>query len=89
MLLPVVVRLLVLIALALSLGEVRDATDTMNQQVSLLEVEPELNADPIVIEQSIVYVLPRSLGVYRENLALPPCALDAGRVFRPPRVLAA
>lgn len=83
------VRLLVLIALAFSLGEVRDATEASDRQVSLFEVEPELGADPIVIEHSIEFVLPRVLGVHRENLALPPCSMDAGRVFRPPRLLAA
>ncbi|MFN0253417.1 MAG: hypothetical protein ACKV2T_41490 [Kofleriaceae bacterium] len=77
------VRLLVLIALAFSLGEVRDA-DTV-EQISFLEVEPEVGAELIAIEHSLAASPPRQLGMPPEHLAVAPLSMDAGRVFRPPR----
>jgi hypothetical protein len=86
MLSAVLVRLLVLFALAFTLGEVRD--DASPDQISFLEVEPEVGAELIVIEHSLAAALPRLLGMPPEYLALPRSSMDAGRVFRPPRALA-
>jgi hypothetical protein len=80
----VIVKLLVLVALAFSLGDLRDATQ-ITDEVSLLEAEPDAEPESIVVDSSITRAIPRQVALH-ENLVAPPRSLDAGRVFRPPRM---
>lgn len=89
----VIVKLLVLVALALSLGDLRDGTRINTQvtdEVSLLEAELSDPApEPILVEHPISHIVPRRLVVLPDLLELPPRLPDTGRVFRPPRSLVA
>jgi hypothetical protein len=84
----VLLKLLVLIALAFSLGEVHDAMQ-VTEEVSFVEAEPEPQQETITAEWAGANAVPRHRGALPENFVLPPRSLDAGRVFRPPRLLAA
>lgn len=84
----VIVKLLVLVALAFSLGDTRAATNVPDQ-VSLLDVEPEAGVELLVIDHAIARALPRQILPLAELSVLFPRSLDEGGVFRPPRVLAA
>jgi hypothetical protein len=77
--------LLVLVALAVSLGDTRDAT-SVPDQVTLLETELESGSEMVVIDAPIARAVPRQIAALAEILARPPRPLDAGRVFRPPRM---
>ncbi len=84
----VIVKLLVLVALAFSLGDTRDASNVADQ-VSLLDVEPEAGSELLVIDHAIVRALPRQILPLAEAFVLFPRSLDEGGVFRPPRLLPA
>lgn len=84
----VLVKLFVLVALALSLGGVRDATLVVDE-VSILEVEPEPLTEAIEVAYDVAHALPRHLATHAEIFVSPPRSFDAGGVFRPPRLLAA
>jgi hypothetical protein len=85
------VRFVVLIALALSLGDLHDETDVVDHisQVSLLEHEPEIADPTFSVETSITRAVPRRAYALAEIFLLPPLSFDAGRIERPPRVLVA
>ncbi len=85
-----VIRLLLLIALAFSLGDLHDESEVLDHtSVSLLEHEPEL-ADPVFsVETSITCAVPRCAFTLAEIFVLPPLAFDSVRIERPPRVMAA
>ena len=85
------VRLLVLIALAFSLGDLHDETEVVDQvsQVSLLEHEPEIADPTFPIETSITRALPWRAYTLAEIFVLPSLAFDAGSIERPPRLLVA
>ena len=82
------VRLLVLIALAVALGELREAAEVVDSiagQVSLIEAEPEPASDSIVVTHPLVLARPPSVGVHARAVSPPACSMDASGVFRPPR----
>jgi hypothetical protein len=84
----VLVKLLVLVVLAVSLGGLRDATLVVDE-VSILEVEPEPVSEVVHVEYDAPHARPRHLRTLAEILLSPPRSFDAGGVFRPPRLLAA
>ncbi|MGE0401142.1 MAG: hypothetical protein AB7T06_30815 [Kofleriaceae bacterium] len=80
--------MLVLLALAFSLGQTRDATQ-ITDEITVLETELDASNDTAPVERVVTRAVPREMRALAENFVLPPRSLDAGRVFRPPRDLAA
>jgi hypothetical protein len=82
----VIVKLLVLVALAFSLGDLRDATQVADE-VSLIESEPTADVTPDVVIAGYTFArsLPREVGMLPDVIVFVPRSRDAGRIFRPPR----
>lgn len=86
----VFVRVLVLLALLLSLGFMRDMTHDayvahdVPVEVSVVEVEPEAE-ESLVVDRAAQRAMPLHLHALTEFFSPPPCSGDAGGVFRPPR----
>ena len=74
-----------LIALAFSLGEVRDDGVGHADQVSLFEVETDLSPALAVEAHTIVRPVPPLAGTLPEIVDDMPCSRPAGMIFRPPR----